>query len=62
LDLQSASQAQLEQWEQSLSHDYATIQAQKLNLDLTRGKPLNQLLFVRFPDMTVITVYVSMWA
>ncbi len=39
MQLDHASQEQLKQWEQTLSADYEAIKAQKLNLDLTRGKP-----------------------
>lgn len=39
MNLNSASQQQLQQWEQQLSAQYAAIVARKLALDLTRGKP-----------------------
>lgn len=39
MNLQSASQEQLQQWQQALSDEYAAIKAKSLNLDLTRGKP-----------------------
>ncbi len=39
LQLNQATQDQLQQWEQELAAEYETIKAQKLNLDLTRGKP-----------------------
>jgi DNA-binding transcriptional MocR family regulator len=39
LQLDSASPAQLREWEQQLSAEYDAIRAKKLNLDLTRGKP-----------------------
>lgn len=39
LQLENASLDQLRQWETQLSADYQAILAQKLNLDLTRGKP-----------------------
>ncbi|WP_370979690.1 aminotransferase class I/II-fold pyridoxal phosphate-dependent enzyme [Agaribacterium sp. ZY112] len=39
MDLQAASKDQLQQWAQQLEAEYETIKAQKLGLDLTRGKP-----------------------
>lgn len=39
MQLDQASPAQLKQWEQELAGEFANIQAQNLNLDLTRGKP-----------------------
>jgi DNA-binding transcriptional MocR family regulator len=39
LQLDNASIEQLRQWESQLAAEYQTILAQKLNLDLTRGKP-----------------------
>ena len=39
LNLQSASQEQLQQWEQALTDEYNAIKEKKLSLDLTRGKP-----------------------
>lgn len=39
MNLQSASQDQLKQWEQSLTEEYNAIKAKNLSLDLTRGKP-----------------------
>ncbi len=39
LQLENASLEQLRQWEAQLDADYQAILAQKLNLDLTRGKP-----------------------
>lgn len=39
MNLQSASQEQLQQWEQVLTDEYNAIKAKALSLDLTRGKP-----------------------
>jgi len=39
LQLDQATPEQLRQWEAELAADYQAILAQKLNLDLTRGKP-----------------------
>lgn len=39
MQLDHATQEQLRQWETQLAADYQAILAQKLNLDLTRGKP-----------------------
>lgn len=39
MNLQSASQEQLQQWEHTLSEEYTVIKSKSLNLDLTRGKP-----------------------
>jgi DNA-binding transcriptional MocR family regulator len=39
LQLDKATPEQLRQWESQLAAEYETIRAQKLNLDLTRGKP-----------------------
>lgn len=39
MQLDKATQEQLQSWEQDLASKYADIKAQKLNLDLTRGKP-----------------------
>jgi DNA-binding transcriptional MocR family regulator len=39
LQLDQATPEQLRQWESQLAAEYQTILAQKLNLDLTRGKP-----------------------
>jgi aspartate/methionine/tyrosine aminotransferase len=39
MHLNEASHDQLLRWEQDLAHRYADLQAAKLNLDLTRGKP-----------------------
>lgn len=39
VQLESASVAQLREWEASLAKDYQAFQAAGLNLDLTRGKP-----------------------
>lgn len=39
MQLANASKEQLQQWEKSLSEQYAAIKAEGLNLDLTRGKP-----------------------
>jgi transcriptional regulator len=44
LELNTASTEQLQQWEQSLAADYDAIKSQKLNLDLTRGKPSTEQL------------------
>lgn len=39
MQLDQATREQLQQWEQELANEYASIKAQNLNLDLTRGKP-----------------------
>ena len=39
MKLESADRAQLQEWESSLAAEYEAFKAQKLNLDLTRGKP-----------------------
>ncbi len=39
MELKAASREQLQQWLEELSSEYTAIQAQQLNLDLTRGKP-----------------------
>ena len=39
LQLDQATQDQLQSWEQELSTEFDSIKKQKLNLDLTRGKP-----------------------
>jgi aspartate/methionine/tyrosine aminotransferase len=39
LQLHNATAAQLTQWEANLAQAYEAVKAQKLNLDLTRGKP-----------------------
>lgn len=39
MQVDNASQEQLQQWEKALAEEFAAIKAQKLNLDLTRGKP-----------------------
>ncbi len=39
MQLDNATPEQLQQWEAELSQQYAQLQAQSLNLDLTRGKP-----------------------
>lgn len=44
MQLDHASQEQLKQWEQTLAAEYDSVKAQKLNLDLTRGKPSSEQL------------------
>jgi len=44
LQLENVSAEQLQQWEAELSAEYETLLSQKLNLDLTRGKPSSQQL------------------
>lgn len=44
MQLQQATSAQLQQWEQELAEDYARFKARNLNLDLTRGKPSSEQL------------------
>lgn len=44
MQLDQATPEQLQSWEQDLASQYAEIQAQKLNLDLTRGKPSTEQL------------------
>ena len=44
LQLNQASQAQLQQWEKELASKYSELKNQQLNLDLTRGKPSPQQL------------------
>ena len=39
MQLDSASDAQLREWEATLANEYAAFKAAGLNLDLTRGKP-----------------------
>jgi aspartate/methionine/tyrosine aminotransferase len=39
LQVDNASQEQLQQWEKALAEEFEAVKAQKLNLDLTRGKP-----------------------
>jgi DNA-binding transcriptional MocR family regulator len=44
LQLEQASQEQLKQWEQTLDTEFKSVKAQKLDLDLTRGKPSTEQL------------------
>lgn len=44
MQLQHATSAQLQQWEQELAEEYARFKARNLNLDLTRGKPSSEQL------------------
>lgn len=44
MQLDQASTEQLRQWETELSNQYQQLQAQQLNLDLTRGKPSSEQL------------------
>ncbi len=39
MQLDQATQEQLKQWEQTLAAEFESVKAQKLDLDLTRGKP-----------------------
>lgn len=44
MQLSNATPAQLTEWANSLSAEYEALKAQKLNLDLTRGKPSSEQL------------------